>query len=657
MVEKARLDIEVSADKATKETRKLRSEFKKMGDESSKSSNEAKRSLKEVGDEAQNTKADMSALSVSVLGLGQSFAGVSDSIFGMQEKMIALKRSQFGLKQTETDLQRQQEDLNEAIREGTLEGRELERAMEDLKLAQEDYRIELEEVRGEQESLNSEFVSLGLNVGQTAAFMGIALSQMAAAANMTTVAFVKLKLAVLASAFSMKTLRAAMTLVSSHPLMTIALIVAAAGFAAWEANIFGVRDALSSLVGVELPAISTFLSDIFGGLMPEANAQLVEFEGNIGNVGEVTMETTDELSQMEKTLMRINGTTELVTGSMGRLDKVTSGLPAGFAAIKSDVDALNRSIEKTPSLLQRMQEGLNKIGGLEGLKKNDPEIIKKIEELSDFDKAIQGNKGLAMMRALFAEANEQAANGNLRGAIFLEKEAQRIGRSAASISGSPRLASFVGAIGSRNLGRTFGAETVSGGKLAQLFFRGPTVGKISKINAVERGVGGPAGSLRAAQSFGRSLTRSGLAGTGKRRSGRDRNPRGRLDKLSVQLERLFKSQARSNLRERQALEALTGLPSTVTTQFRRFGANVGLTSDQRRAILIKDALRQQSEQRRRQFEIFQGLKEEEGIGDPTVKVSPIQFLRLKSTPGGFKEVRGVIEFQKRTGQRVTGVTV
>ena len=252
---KAKVIIEAEGNKAVKEAKKVQKELRSTGEEGKKAGSKidsgaekGKQGLQKLGDESQETKRDMTALGVSVLGLGASITGLSDAIFGMKEKMIALRRSQFGLKETTEDLTRQKEDLIDALKEGTLAGRDYERALKDIKLTAENLTIEQAELKAETEALNSEWLTFGVNTINTVMFTMIA---------MTTVLSADTKAKIVNHAVT-KGLTTATILfskalwkIAKHP----AFLIAAAGVAVWEANLFNLRGELEKMSGQSLGII------------------------------------------------------------------------------------------------------------------------------------------------------------------------------------------------------------------------------------------------------------------------------------------------------------------------------------------------------------------------------------------------------------------
>jgi hypothetical protein len=272
---------------------------------------DAERALDEVGDQAKKTGKDMVSLSLNVIGLGQAIGGVTDGIFAFDEKLVALERSKFGLEQTTVDLRRTEEDLKIAMKEGELTTLEFARAIEDLKLLRKDHAIELKEIAAEEKALQGELANFGLTLAQTGFFGFNTFNEILSvnqkkwiAAKFSMLGFNK---ASIATAFSMKGLRAAMTLVSKHPLMTVALVAAAALMAEWESGTLGLRDALSGLAGVELPTITGLVENLAGDIFPEANQELTELDKTI-------MEAEKQLASMTDTVDGTGTAFEYYTG-------------------------------------------------------------------------------------------------------------------------------------------------------------------------------------------------------------------------------------------------------------------------------------------------------------------------------------------------------
>ena len=283
-------------------------------------SRDAERAIDDLGDSAGEAGRDMLELSVNVIGLGEAVGGVTDQIFAFDEKLIALERSKFGLEQTTLDLTRSEQDLKLAMAEGNISALELSRTIEDLKLLRKDQAIEIKEVAAEEKALQGELANFGLSLAQTGFFGFNTFNQILSlnqkqwiAAKFAQIGFNQ---ATIATTFSMKGLRNAMNLVSKHPLMTVAMVAATAGMAAYEANVLGLRDTLSGLAGVELPTITGLMDDLMNHVVPEGNEELTELDHTIA-------EATKRLEEMT------GGATVLETAMSDLNDELTETASAG----------------------------------------------------------------------------------------------------------------------------------------------------------------------------------------------------------------------------------------------------------------------------------------------------------------------------------------
>lgn len=262
-------------------------------------SNEATQAVRQTGDAAVGTGTKLQNLSVQVIGLGQAVTGAAAAWAGYNEQIVALDKQKVAQEQLTVSVRRAEQDLAAAINQGALSVQELTRKTEDLNFMRQNQAIGLDEIATKEKTMQAQLVTLAFTITQTG-FFGITtlttvlnVNQKAwIAAKFATLGFSK---AALATAFSMKGLRIAMTLVSSHPLMTIAIIAAGAAMLAYEENVFGLRDALSGLAGTELPTISDSLSGLSGSILPEA-------EGATQSFGDQVSDTTETINQFNATL-------------------------------------------------------------------------------------------------------------------------------------------------------------------------------------------------------------------------------------------------------------------------------------------------------------------------------------------------------------------
>lgn len=224
--------------------------------------------MNKLGAEAKKAERDIGGVAISVLGLGASITGLSDTIFGMQEKMVALERSTFGLERTTEDVKRMQEDFDKAVASGTMTAEEHARAVKDLELAYKDMAIEQKEVKAEQEAMNSEWISFAVNTATTVVF---SLTTITTALGAERSAKIASALATNILNLSMKGLVKTLWAIARHPVF----LVATAGLAIWESNLFGLRSEVEKWAGMDLGIFSN-IENMLGTGIPEASAETAE---------------------------------------------------------------------------------------------------------------------------------------------------------------------------------------------------------------------------------------------------------------------------------------------------------------------------------------------------------------------------------------------
>jgi len=340
-------------------------------------------------------------------------------------------------------------------------------------------------------------------------------------------------------------------------------------------------------------------------------------------------------------------------GIFSNMQKAFEGLTEG----ESSMEELNRQTREFGDTVER---GLPVYGSM----------ADKIDDVGDSANNTTGKiKNLTLAQEqLMRSGGFRAGPGQPLSAI-INREADEIDRATARTLASASLhqalkdAGLTGSVSTRNVSGTlnpggFKPARDKGGPIGGLgslavsmFNKGASAAVIAR--SLARGKSSARfSSFKGATTSG-SLSSSVGAGRGSRRRGRDRNPLGRKDKFSSILQ--AKARRIDQLPENQALLELTGIGSVEGGGFIRFGNNDARGTRERELAMLAQFEENRRKSRRRRVEAFKALKSEVGIGEAK-GISAIKFIKLRSTPGGFKEIRGVINFQKKAGEMVTGTT-
>lgn len=355
MAEKSTAKIVITAegDKAVSAAKKVQKELKATGSAGKKAgadvdagADKGAAGLKKMGNSAGKSEGALTALSVSVLGLGASITGLSDAILGFNEKTVALERSTFGLKEMTIQVAREQEDLAKAIQEGTMSAQEEKRAIEDLGLSMEALAIEERTVKAEAEALSGEWVSFAVNTGTTVVQSILAISSMlalktAASATATgaTAAHTGANWGLVAS---LKAAAAAMkAFMLSNPITAAALIASTAAVAAYETNLGGMRDGIEDMMGMERGSLPT----LTGGFMELTGATQESSEAAVD-----WAKRAEEIANQARTglVPQIDSATESMGNLGGEMKLVSSEADTTTGKIQTLSDALDRLKKKRP---------------------------------------------------------------------------------------------------------------------------------------------------------------------------------------------------------------------------------------------------------------------------------------------------------------------
>ena len=263
--------VDARADKAGNKIKQVGNEGKIAGSKVKAGAEKGAQGMNKLGNEAKKAERDIGGVAISVLGLGASITGLSDTIFGMKEKLVAIERSTFGLERTTEDMKRMQEDFDEAVKAGTMTAREHERALKDLELGYKDMAVEQKEVQAEQEAMNSEWISFAVNTATTVVFSLTTITTALGAEKMA-----KIGSAIATNIATVANKRFVMSLwaIARHPVF----LIATAGLAIWESNLFGLRSEVEKWAGMDLGIFSN-IENMLGTGIPEATAETAdEFE-------------------------------------------------------------------------------------------------------------------------------------------------------------------------------------------------------------------------------------------------------------------------------------------------------------------------------------------------------------------------------------------
>ena len=313
--------IDGRADKTASNLKRVGNAGKQAGQEVRAGAKKGETGLNDLSNTAKKAERDISGVAISVLGLGSSVTGLSDTIFGMKEKMVALERSTFGLEQTTEDVKRMQEDFDKAVAEGTMTVEEQARAVKDLELAYKDLAIEEKEVQAETEAMNSEWVSFAVNTATTAVFAVTTIKTAFDAETLAKLRSVKgTMLATLANKGFVKSLWA----VAKHPVF----LIATAGLAIWESNLFGLRSEIENWAGIDDLSLLGNLEKTFSSNIPEASAETYDAMDSIEKKAEELQESFDETTtQSNKGIIpMINDVGDCSVKSAKKVDSLTDSI-------------------------------------------------------------------------------------------------------------------------------------------------------------------------------------------------------------------------------------------------------------------------------------------------------------------------------------------
>lgn len=278
--------IDSRADKSANKIKQVGTEGKLAGSKVKAGAEKGAQGMNKLGNEAKKAERDIGGVAISVLGLGASVTGLSDTIFGMKEKLVAIERSTFGLERTTEDMKRMQEDFDEAVKAGTMTAKEHERALKDLELGYKDMAVEQKEVLAEQEAMNSEWISFAVNTATTVVF---SLTTITTALGVEGMAKVKNALTTNIATLANNRFVLSLWAIAKHPVF----LIATAGLAIWESNLFGLRSEIEKWSGMEDLSLLSNLEKTFSSGIPDAGAETIDSLDNIEKKALELQETFD----------------------------------------------------------------------------------------------------------------------------------------------------------------------------------------------------------------------------------------------------------------------------------------------------------------------------------------------------------------------------
>lgn len=313
--------VDARADKAGNKIKQVGNEGKIAGSKVKAGAEKGAQGMNKLGNEAKKAERDIGGVAISVLGLGASVTGLSDTIFGMKEKLVAIERSTFGLERTTEDMKRMQEDFDEAVKAGTMTAREHERALKDLELGYKDMAVEQREVQAEQEAMNSEWISFAVNTATTVVF---SLTTITTALGAERTAKIGSALATNLATIANKKFVMSLWAIAKHPVF----LIATAGLAIWESNLFGLRSEIEKWSGMEDLSLLSNLEKTFSSGIPEAGAETIDSLDEIEKKAEELQESFDETTtQSNKGIIpMINDVGDCSVKSAKKVDSLTDSI-------------------------------------------------------------------------------------------------------------------------------------------------------------------------------------------------------------------------------------------------------------------------------------------------------------------------------------------
>lgn len=586
----------------------------KTGQKLDQAGTKGEQGLEKTNKSAKKLDISLAATSAAVFAYGQQIAGMAQKVLDFESKLIALQKTAVGMQKLEVQFRRQQEDLNQAVAEGTISTRDYERAVEDLRFTFIDMRLEQQNIKAETNKLTGEYISFGIQAVTMASSISIAMAAMGVSSK---TAFASIILGI-------KGVSAALWTVAKHPVF----LFVTAGIMAWE---LGLKSIVEQMTGFEDLGIFSNIQKFFENAVPNATENVSDLDkefnqlaistGNysqklddaafgmdkisgkssgilalntlyhqLAREAKAAADGIESISRAQSQVIRQSGFSSASSGGLSTMSggsSTTPGQPQWLTALKNQV-AEDDAERKRKRLFGPLNENTRRI--IQNILIANREVVEsRFKETDEVINAVLSNNQLSLINDYFDLAIQEASNGNIAGAINLERAAQRMGRNTGTISGflTTSLESMMAA------GRVRNSFTSA-----------------SSISGLRSGV-----SRGTVSTFGgRSLTRS----TARRRSARNRNAMGRNDKLAIK----FKKSLISLNKENSDLFSFTDAGSLFSRRFQtaRFGNNTSLSYSERKNIIFdqfseyKSNILNEALRRRAVFDtVFSGATQEEGL--------------------------------------------
>jgi hypothetical protein len=197
------------------------------------------------------------------------------------------------------------------------------RALKDLELGYKDMAVEVKEIEAETEAMNSEWISFAVNTATTVVF---SLTTITTALGAERVAKIGSALATNIATIANRKFVMSLWAIAKHPVF----LIATAGLAIWESNLFGLRSEIEKWSGMDDLSLLSNLEKTFSSGIPEAGAETIDSLDEIEKKAEELQESFDETTTQS---------------NKGIIPMITD---VGDCSVKSarKVDTLSDSIDK-----------------------------------------------------------------------------------------------------------------------------------------------------------------------------------------------------------------------------------------------------------------------------------------------------------------------
>ncbi|UVF62231.1 tail tape measure protein [Nitrososphaeria virus YSH_1032793] len=463
----------------------LKLELQKVGDEAEKTGGKIHR----VGEETLSSGQKALKAGAGFAGLATNVASAYYAYDNLNNRQIQVARSQLALQKTEDQLNKQhialaqiQDKLNKLQSQGKENTNEYRLTIEKLKSKQQDLvntedslKIKADQLKKAQDDASQANVMFALNLGTMAtvtipnaigSLISLATSQTAVTGSQTVLS--------VSTGVATKSIWAQTFAMLSNPLFAIPTAVAIAGaIALVSTNQFGLRDAIFGTSKAQQD--NTQITNSQQKAQNDLSQSYDEGGIYLEDYTEKTNELSSSLSGLEKqyvsTAEKILAFNEELAGKgtqdiEDRIKTITLSLYSMDQQIDRNSQEWKRAslvmveaikdvaleLDKTSDVhAHQFVDAMRQLGKFtvaefkdiyEAIKDVNEELDKtdkkKASALDDIGEVLVHNGNLAIIRAILDQAIDEYDNGNIEGAIYLEQQAQRIGRSSPSLSGSLR---------------------------------------------------------------------------------------------------------------------------------------------------------------------------------------------------------------------------